>query len=101
MHSELLGTPLPDTPILWLALFASILAALGAVLAAVEKFLEMFNISATVFRRYGGLLLPFTWAVWSILLLYWRFETATVLVVLLGTLAITVVATTLYRRCQA
>lgn len=101
MHSELLGTPLPDTPILWLALFVSILTALGAVLSAVEKFLDMFEVETTVLRRYGGLLIPVSWALWSILLLYWRFETLTVLIVLLGTFLITVVATTLYRRCQA
>lgn len=101
LHSELLGTPLPDTPILWLVLLVSILTALGTLLAAVEKFLEMLKIGMTVLRRYGGLLLPVSWAVWCMLLLYWRFETPTVLVVLLGTLSITAIATTLYRRCRA
>ena len=85
MHSELLGTPLPDNPILWLVLFVSIITSLGALLLAVEKFCEMFDADTTVLRRYGGLLLPVSWAGWSFLLLYWRFETITVLVVLLGT----------------
>ncbi len=84
-----------------MALLASIIAALSTTLSAVDKSLEMLGVDTTVLRRYGGLLFPFSWAVWSILLLYWRFETATVLVVLLGTTAITAVAATLYRRCQA
>ena len=101
LHSELLGTPLPHTPILWLVLLVSIVTALGTLLAAVEKSLELLKVDTTVLRRYGGLQLPVSWAAWCVLLLYWRFETITVLVVLLGTLIITAVATTLYRRCQA
>jgi hypothetical protein len=101
LNSELFGTPLPDTPILWLALFLSILGALATVLFWAERFLEVFTPGTKILRRYGGLLLPVGWATWSVLLLYWRFETATVLVVLLGTFFITTVAAMLVRRCQA
>ncbi len=98
MHHELLGTPLPDTPLFWLAFLVSIAAALGTVVAAVERFLEMFSLDAGLVRRYGGLTLPVAWAVWSALLLYWRFETGTVLVVLLGSLVLAAVVSTLLRR---
>jgi hypothetical protein len=101
LHSELLGTPLPHTAVEWLGLLLAIITALGAMLSAVEKFLETLNVDTTVLRRYGGLLLPVSWATWSVLLLYWRFELLPVTVVLLGTFVITVVATILYRRCQA
>jgi hypothetical protein len=101
LHSELFGTPLPDNAIYWLGLLLSILTGLTAVLFAAEKFLEMFEADTALLRRYGGLLLPVSWAAWSVLLLYWRFETETVLVVLLGTLSISAAALTLYRRCQA
>lgn len=100
MHPELLGTPLPDTPILWLALLVSIATALVAMLSVVERFLELFYVHTAILRRYGGLALPVSWAIWSILLLYWRFETLTVLVVLLGTLCIAIVTTALFRRSQ-
>lgn len=66
MHSELLGTPLPDTPIYWLALLISITGGLVTMLHAVDEFLKVLKV-----------------------------------IVLLGTLVITAVATTLYRRCQA
>lgn len=101
MHSELLGTPLPDTPIYWLALLISITGGLVTMLHAVDEFLKVLKVNLTVLRPYGGLALPVSWVTWSFLLLYWRFETGTVLIVLLGTLVITAVATTLYRRCQA
>ena len=90
MNSELFGTPLPDTPILWLALLVSILGALATLLFWAERFFDVFQADTKILRRYGGLLAPMAWATWSILLLYWRFETSTVLIVLLGTLLITI-----------
>jgi hypothetical protein len=101
LHSEFLGTPLPDNAIYWAGLLISMIGGLATLLFAVEKFLEMFKAGTAVFPRYGGMLLPVAWAAWSFLLLYWKWETETVLVVLLGTTAIGAVALTLYRRCQA
>jgi hypothetical protein len=98
---EILSTPLPDTVIGWVGLLISIWAALLTVLGTVEKFVERYGPGSEVLRPYGGLALPVGWGFWCIALLIAHHDPIAVLVVLLGTSAITIAAQALVRRCRA
>ena len=98
MHSELLGASLPQTAAGWCFAFFAIIAALSVLLAAVEQFSRLFGGQGLGIKPLAGLALPCGGMVWSVALLYWKITPATVLCVLLGTLAITIAMVTLLRR---
>jgi hypothetical protein len=97
--TELLGAQLPGTVAAWIFLFVGILTALLTLVLAAEKFVELLGADADKLRlRGGGLALPISWAAWCILFLIAHRDPLSVLVVLLGTLALAIVGRMLIRK---
>jgi hypothetical protein len=90
MHRDLLGASLPHSVAGWAFALVAILAPMTTVSVAIERFVELFGGLDVRFRPLAGLAVPLGWLIWSFALLWWKFETATVLSVLLGLLAIVI-----------
>jgi hypothetical protein len=99
--AEIFGDPLPHSVLGWLILLGGILGTLRVVLAAAQEFAEFVGIDQQIERPFGGLALPIGWAAWCVALLVGRHDVVSVLIVLIGTLTITVAARLLIRKCRA
>jgi hypothetical protein len=99
--SEIPGTYAPGNVLEWILLLGAIYGALLAVLAATEKALDFSNTDKKVLRPYGGLIIPVGWAAWSVTLLWAEPKPWTVLIVLMGVMAITIAGQKLAQNCRA
>lgn len=98
--TEVLGA-LPSTAAEWLFLLVTMIGAILSLTFAAEKLVELLGGNAEGLHRYGnGLALPVAWIGWSALLLLSRHDVAAVLVVLLGTLGMSIALRTIVRRCD-
>lgn len=100
MHSELLGNALPHSTLSWLGALIVVLGAYVTGLTAIDKGLELLGITRRPLKPLAGLAIPFGWTTWAFGLIYWNFDVATGMIVLLGTTTILITSVTLVRNCR-
>jgi hypothetical protein len=77
-----------------------ILPTLVGALKAVEEFLKLTERHERVFRPLGGLAVPIGWVAWGSALVWTYRSPASVLLFLLGLMAILIALQTLVQRCK-